>query len=137
DGPEQVELDGALLGLAHTVSEHHAVELDPRAPPRAPRPPKAAPLVVDAMPGPATLDHGLQLGDPLERDADRELHVVLVECGARRIAEVRAVHPGFGLAPEALLAQLRETLHHELRGAARVVAVAGTMKDIEDLTGLR
>src|SRR5690606_2609252 len=134
---EQVELDRSCLRLAHAAAEDDASVRSSRLLARTPRPREEAPLVVQPPPVPPAFDDGLELGDPLEGDRDRELDVVPIEGRAGRVAEVRAIHPCLCLAAKALRSQSSEALEDELLRVARIVAVAGAMQDIKGLPRLR
>ncbi len=89
------------------------------------------------MPQEALLDLLLQLGEALEGDRDRVLDAERIERTDDLLGEERAVHAHLEDRARQDLPDFIEAGEDEGASAVRVMHIAGTVPDIEDLPGLR
>ena len=94
-------------------------------------------LGVDAPPPLAGLDLFFQTVKALEGHRDRELHTDVLELPNDRVAEEGAIHTDFDDCSWKHAAHSVDALEDKLPRTTGVVHVAGSVQDIEDLTGLR
>src|SRR5207247_7156367 len=82
-------------------------------------------------------DDPLELGEALERHADREIDALLVELVEDLDVEKRCVDARFELRRRDDVANRTEAIGHEIACAVRIVHVSGAMEEVEELTRLR
>jgi hypothetical protein len=97
---------------------------------------KQDPLAVDSVPSFLSLDHSLELSEPLERHADGELGVFPIQGGDDLVAEEGAVHADLDDDPGESLSDRLDTGQDELTSPVGIVDVAGAVEEVEHLAGL-
>ena len=94
-------------------------------------------VFIEKAPALARFDLVLEDGEAFERDTDRAFDAIQVHERERVLAEEGTVESGLEHGRRQRVAHPIEGVHHERMGVLAVMDIAGTVKDIEKLSGLR